>query len=176
MKKLLLSLVACAMLASGVAYAAGIFPYPAVTLPLTGAETIPVDTNLTQGLTPATEIISTAQLKDYVFGGGTNVGITAATATGATTTSAATCNAGRCRVTSAAMTLAAAGINVLTLTDSAITANSQVLFSIAQGTNTTADVTPLTATPSAGSALITLKNTNAGALNGTIIWNVVVIN
>ncbi len=51
------------MMTGAVAYAAGMFQYPAVTLPLTGDETIPADTNLGQGLNPATEVISVAQLR-----------------------------------------------------------------------------------------------------------------
>lgn len=46
-----------------VALAGGMFQYPAVTLPLTGAETVPADTNLGSGLTPQTETITINQLR-----------------------------------------------------------------------------------------------------------------
>lgn len=39
--------------------------YPAVTLPLTGNETLPADTNLSQGLNPQSEAITISQLKTY---------------------------------------------------------------------------------------------------------------
>lgn len=54
---------------------AGDTQYP-TTLPLTGIETIPVDTNLTAGLNPATEAVTTLQLAAYtngVFGAWRNV-------------------------------------------------------------------------------------------------------
>lgn len=39
--------------------------YPAATLPLTGNETIPADTNLSQGLNPQSEAITIPQIKTY---------------------------------------------------------------------------------------------------------------
>lgn len=64
-------------LLAGPALAAGFFTngvppaggsqYPS-TIPLTGNETIPADTNLTQGLNPASEAVSTTQLLGYVSG------------------------------------------------------------------------------------------------------------
>lgn len=67
-----------AMLLAGVpALAAGFFTngvppaggtqYP-TTVPLTGSETLPADTNLPSGLNPASESISTAQLSQYIGG------------------------------------------------------------------------------------------------------------
>jgi len=41
--------------------------YP-TTLPMTGVETIPMDTNLTSGLNPASEAVTTKQLAGYVAG------------------------------------------------------------------------------------------------------------
>lgn len=71
---LLLAGALCVLAAAG-AHAAGFFTnglpvaggtqYPS-TLPLTGAETLPADTNLTQGLNPASEAITTAQMAGYV--------------------------------------------------------------------------------------------------------------
>jgi len=43
----------------------------ATTLPLTGSETIPADTNLAYGVNPQTEVISTSQLRAYVLSGST---------------------------------------------------------------------------------------------------------
>lgn len=57
------------------ALGAGFFNFPPAggsqyptTLPLTGNETIPADTNLTQGLNPATETVSTTQLAGFIGG------------------------------------------------------------------------------------------------------------
>ena len=50
---------------------AGGTQYPG-TLPLTGLETIPADTNLTGGQNPASESISTGQLAQYVGSAGSN--------------------------------------------------------------------------------------------------------
>ncbi len=72
MKSLLLA-GAFALAALTPALAAGIFStfppaggsqFPS-TIPITGIETIPADTNLTQGLNPATETITTSQLAGY---------------------------------------------------------------------------------------------------------------
>lgn len=59
------------------ASAAGFFTFPPAggsqypsTIPLTGNETIPADTNLPSGLNPATEVISSTQLSSFV--GATN--------------------------------------------------------------------------------------------------------
>jgi hypothetical protein len=63
-------------LGSVIAYAAGNFgtlppaggaQYPA-TIPLTGNETIPADTNLASGAQPQSEIVSTAQIGSYLTG------------------------------------------------------------------------------------------------------------
>lgn len=78
MKKTLLFVWALALLGIGAAHAAGQFPgYPqatsspttgnAATLPLTGNELIPADTQLPNGVQPQTEVISTSQLKTYIL-------------------------------------------------------------------------------------------------------------
>lgn len=89
MKKVALIGGLLALVGVGSAFAAGQFPgYPvatsspisgnAVTLPLTGNETIPADTNLTQSypltsgsIQPQTELIQTSQLRSYVLSGST---------------------------------------------------------------------------------------------------------
>jgi hypothetical protein len=75
-----------AMLFSGAAFASGLYTngLTGATLPLTGNETIPADTNLTQGLNPETEAITTSQ---FLFGAA--VQYTANTAAVATTATAA---------------------------------------------------------------------------------------
>lgn len=60
MKKLTAGLLA-AVLGVSVAYAAGMWTFPTVTA-ITGFETVPADTNLPNGLNPATVEISTAQI------------------------------------------------------------------------------------------------------------------
>src|SRR5665213_2212278 len=76
MKKLLGALMAGALCAAMIlpASAAGLFTngvppaggtqYP-TTIPLTGIETLPADTNLTSGLNPASEAITTQQMASY---------------------------------------------------------------------------------------------------------------
>lgn len=57
--------LASAMVVAGVAFvsAAGLYNgFPNATPPLTGAECIPADSNLTQGLTPATECLTAGQI------------------------------------------------------------------------------------------------------------------
>lgn len=100
-----------ALLGVNVAFAAGQFPgYPlatttpltgfAATLPLTGNETIPADTNLTQTLPngvvtgsimPQTEVISTSQLRTYVLSGANVANVLALSAY--TIATLPTCNA-----------------------------------------------------------------------------------
>lgn len=60
MKRFIAAFAAISLvLAANVAYAAGQFTgYPAAVPPLTDNECIPADTNLTQGLTPATECVT----------------------------------------------------------------------------------------------------------------------
>lgn len=61
--KMFLTVVALCMLFIGNAHAQ-LFPgFPAASLPLTGSETIPADTNLSGGRSPQTELITVNQLK-----------------------------------------------------------------------------------------------------------------
>lgn len=64
MKRLLGGVTAAFLLATSVAWGAGIYTngLPAATSPLTGAETIPADTNLSGGQYPQTESITVNQL------------------------------------------------------------------------------------------------------------------
>lgn len=47
------------------ALAAGMFQYPAVTLPFTGSETVPMDTNLSSGRYPQTETATMNQVSSF---------------------------------------------------------------------------------------------------------------
>jgi hypothetical protein len=60
------------------------------------------------------------------------------------------------------------------LTNTLIKATSLVFVSVYNGTNTTAGLTVCEVTPAAGSCNIKIKNTNAGALNGTIVISFIV--
>lgn len=64
--KYLAGFVAGLIAVAGLAWAGGIYQgYPAITLPFTGSETFAVDTNLTGGQTPQTELITVDQLSIY---------------------------------------------------------------------------------------------------------------
>ena len=98
--------------------------------------------------------------------------VTATAASGA-----ATANGVAFKVTSEALTTAAGAEYTLTLTNDRIDANSIVLVSVGDGTNTQATLATGEATPASGSAVITVTNTHASeALNGTIVINGVVVN
>ena len=81
--KMAWGLAACGVLISTVALAAGLYTngipqaggpqYPS-TIPLTGNELIPADTQLPNGRNPATEAISTSQLAAFAAGGPANSG------------------------------------------------------------------------------------------------------
>lgn len=93
------------------------------------------------------------------------------------TAGAATGNGIRVQVTSESLTTANAAAYTLTLTDASITAASQLQVTIANGTNTTAGSTLATSTPAAGSATILVYNrSGAAALNGTLVFYVMVMN
>lgn len=61
-----------------------------------------------------------------------------------------------------------------TLTNRLITPTSLVFVSVKNGTNTTLGLAVNEVTPAAGSAVIKIKNTNAGALNGTVVISFIV--
>jgi len=85
---------------------------------------------------------------------------------------AATLNTQRGTVTSESLTTAAGADYVLTLTNSKITAASQVLPSVDNGTNTTEGIAINRVTPGAGSVVIRVRNTHSGsALNGSVKIN-----
>lgn len=125
---------------------------------LTGNEQIPLDTILGQGLAPESAFMTSSQ-----FNLGPNQ-------TALATTGAATLNAAKGKITSEALTTAAGSDYVLTLTDSAITAVSNVQCSCANGTNTTEGMAINRVQASAGQLLVHVRNTHASAAwNGTIV-------
>lgn len=71
-------------------------------------------------------------------------------------------------VTSEALVTASGADYTLTLTNNKIAAGDLVLVTLDNGTNTIGPVTVNRITPSAGQVVILCRNSNAGALNGTI--------
>lgn len=89
------------------------------------------------------------------------------TATAAT--HAATLDSKQGTITSEALTTAAGSDYALTLNNTLVAANSIIVASVDNGTNTTEGMAVNRITPSAGSALIRVRNTHASAAwNGTI--------
>jgi hypothetical protein len=95
--------------------------------------------------------------------------------TATATAGAATCNSVSGKITTEALTTAADAEYVLTLTNSSVAAASMVFASVANGTNTTEGIVVQRVQPAAGSVVIRVKNTNAGALNGTLVVSFMVI-
>lgn len=90
---------------------------------------------------------------------------------------AVTVNAEAFKVTSESLTTAAAAEYALTMTNNKITADSIVLYSVGNGTNTQGTVTAGQARVSAGSCVFSVSNTHASeALNWTITLSGIVIN
>lgn len=144
----------------------------AATLPLTGAETFPLDTNAANGAQPQSEAATLFQLKAWLFGN-SNVPPTAsmftASCTGAGGTSTATLNAGYGVLTTAALTTVAAASHVITLTNSVVTANSLILANVGYGTATTGEPAIHNVSVATGTAVITIRNDAAAApVNGTL--------
>lgn len=92
------------------------------------------------------------------------------TQTGVVSTAhAATVNHTSGVITTEALTTAANAQYTFTLTNNQITANSILSVEAWNGTNTSVGLVVNEVTPAAGSAVIAIKNTNASALNGTIV-------
>lgn len=92
-----------------------------------------------------------------------------ATGTATSTAGAATVNAQTGLITTEALTTAGAALYTMTLTNAAIAAGSIVLATVAKGTATAGEPVVSWVTPSAGSAIIIVKNASAStAINGTI--------
>lgn len=96
--------------------------------------------------------------------------------TATATAGAATLNAATGTVTSESVTTAAGAAYTLTLTNDHVAANSVVVATVDNGTNTTAGIEVGRVTPAAGSATILVWNRHASAaLNGTIKISFVVV-
>jgi hypothetical protein len=79
-------------------------------------------------------------------------------------------------ITTEALTTAAGADYTFTLTDNVIAANSIVLITIANGTNTTLYAVAHSVQPAAGSVVFKIRNAHASvALNGTLVIGVVVL-
>src|SRR5262249_31946492 len=78
-------------------------------------------------------------------------------------------------VTSESLATAPGADYVLTLTNSSIYANSVVLFSVGNGSNTTIPVYPHSIQPANGSVVAKFRNAGGGALNGTLLLGFVVL-
>lgn len=97
--------------------------------------------------------------------------------TGTSTAGAATVNTQSGLVTTEALTTATAATYTFTLTNSLINASSVVLVTIAKGTATAGEPAVHFVTPTAGSAVILIRNdAAAAALNGTIKIGFLVMN
>ncbi|UOF78686.1 hypothetical protein [Caudoviricetes sp.] len=96
------------------------------------------------------------------------------TATGASL--AATCNGFAGSVTTESLTTAAGAEATYTITNNKVKADSVVLVSIGNGTNTTLGAAVVSVTPAAGSFVVTITNVHAvSALDGTLEINFLVI-
>lgn len=139
--------------------------YTSATSPLTGAETVPMDTNLSAGRSPQTEKATTAQIKEYVLGGYANPTTKTATASAG----AVTLNSGYGLITSEALTTAAAAVYTLTWTNAAVTTASIPLCTVGNRTNTVVAPALNSVTTAAGSVVIVVRNTHASAaLDGSV--------
>ena len=88
---------------------------------------------------------------------------------------AVTANGNAGQITTSALTTAGGASYAITWTDSQITATSDILLTLAGGTNTTKNIT-LQVVSGAGTATLTIyNNTAATALNGTVIINYLVM-
>ena len=127
------------------------------------------------GTTPAavTGTTVTANTSLVVGTGGTFV---ADNGTAAATTGAATSNTMAGIITSEALTTAAASTYTLTLTNSLITANSNILVTCGFGTATAGVPVVQSVVPGAGSAsIVVINNDPAAALNGTILIQYMIV-
>lgn len=126
------------------------------------------------GTTPAA-ITGTTVTGDAltVASGGTFV---ADNGTASATAGAATSNTMAGVITSEALTTAVDATYTLTLTNSLVTANSNILVTTGLGTATTGSPQVLSVTPGAGSVSIVIKNNDStNALNGTILVQYMIV-
>lgn len=90
---------------------------------------------------------------------------------------AATANGLKTQVTTEALSTAAAAFYTETITNSSVALNSVVLCNLANGTNNAGHPALYSATPAAGSLVLSVQNvTGNGALNGTLIFSCLIVN
>lgn len=100
---------------------------------------------------------------------GNGVIVDTGTKTATAVAGAATLNKLQGAITSEALTTAANAVYTLTLTNSTIAAADMVIATAENGTNTTEGLSIERIQPAAGSCVFILRNTAAGALNGTVV-------
>ena len=88
---------------------------------------------------------------------------------GTSTAAAATINHASGQIVTESLATAAGAFYTFVLTNNLVTADSVVMVSVYSGTNTTAGLMVSEVIPAAGQVTIKIKNTNASALNGTIV-------
>lgn len=71
-------------------------------------------------------------------------------------------------ITTASLSNPGSSLYTLTLTNSVAAAGDVVLFTVANGSNTTGQPGSLTATPTAGTVVFTLRETGVAPFNGTL--------
>ena len=128
---------------------------------LYGNELIPVDTGLPSGQVPQSVAAQVAE----VAAAGACMAATAATASAGAVTSNTLCGT----VTSESLSTAAGATYTLTLTDSLISATSQVYAGAWLKAATAGKVQVQSVTPGAGSAVIVVKNVGTAAINASTI-------
>lgn len=127
----------------------------------TGYETVAADTAKSSGGVPQSVALTAFQIAALAAGLAANAATESA--------NAATLNTLSGTITTSSLTTAAGGTYVITLTNSTVTATSNVQAAIYDKTNTTPGVLIQSIVPAAGSVVITLKNNGSAALNGTCV-------
>ncbi len=128
---------------------------------MNGYETLPVDTGRPTGANPAAIAASAFQLVSL------SAPINANTQT--STAGAATVSSFMGRIITESISTAAGANYTMTLTNTIITAASNMQVQVYSGTNTTPGLVVFSVTPAAGSAVILIRNNGTAALNGTIV-------
>lgn len=118
--------------------------------------------------------MSKAITRDYVFKGFKSWLIRRFTGTAAS--NAATARGRRVQITTEALTTAAAAAYTLTLTNAEVKADSMVLCTVKNGTNTQGVPVITKITPAAGTVAVIVQNNHASeALNGTLVIDFLVV-
>lgn len=155
------ALVATAALAAGF-LTNGLPPIAAGTpfSQINSASTIPVDTNLAQGLNPASVSASSFQVAAIFAEAVSN--------TATSTVHAATLNTRAGLIVTESLSTAAGATYTFTLTNSQVTAASNMMAALYSVTNTGGAISLTSITPAAGSVVFVWTNTGTTAFNGTM--------